>query len=301
MLTLRHTYAALALSLIVWSTGCFDDPAANDTSNDGSGTEGEACPDGSAGCACYGNGTCDADLECIADTCKLPECVPGSLNCDCYEGVCFTGLLCMDGVCKPDDPMMGCQSVADCDGSPCTQGDALCEGVCQPGVDVQCPLGATCEASSGSCQCSPGSKLCGNACIPDTQCCTDSDCGAGSSCSEGFCSCEGGVSCNGECIVGASCCPGEVTFSGCECGNFKTCVDAGQWSECGGGNAEPACEAGDIAECGNCGSTICTPECQWTSCQGEGECKPDDMSCSVDGNLLMCTQSCFWTDTMTKC
>lgn len=301
MPTLRHALAVLALSLFA-STGCFDDPAANDTNNDdGSGSEGEACPDGSAGCACYGNSTCDSGLECIAGTCKLPECVPGSLNCDCYEGVCFTGLLCMDGVCKPDDPMMGCESVADCDGNPCTQGDALCEGACQPGVEVQCPLGATCESGSGSCQCSPGSKLCGNACIPDTQCCMDSDCGAGSACIDGFCSCEGGVTCSGECIVGASCCPGETTFTGCECGDFKTCDEAGAWSECTGGSAEPACEAGEIAECGNCGSMICTSECQWTACQGEGVCKPGDTSCSMDTSILMCTPSCFWTDTRMKC
>jgi hypothetical protein len=306
MLTLRQTLVALALSLACLSTGCFDDPAANETSttnSDESGTEGGACPDGSAGCACYGNNTCDEALECIDDTCKLPECVPGSLNCDCYEGVCFSGLVCMEGVCKPEDPMMGCESVSDCDGNLCTQGDALCEGACLPGVEVQCPLGATCDPGSGSCQCSPGSKLCENACIPDTQCCGNTDCGAGSSCQMGFCTCDGGLVCNGECIANATCCPGEVTYMGCDCGNSRTCQAEGVWSECAGGNPEAQCEPGNIEQCGDlCGTRICTPMCEWTDCQGEGECKPGDMGCNqMTCSALLCAPGCFWIDQMTKC
>lgn len=298
----RQTLAAafaLALVVVASATGCFDDPAANDTSNSG-GTEGGACPDGSAGCACYGNDTCDAELECLDATCKLPECVAGSLNCDCYESVCFTGLLCMEGVCKPEDPMMGCESVADCDGNLCTQGDALCEGTCQPGIDVQCPLEATCETGSGSCQCGPGSKPCGNACIPETQCCADSDCGAASTCMDGFCTCEGGLVCNSMCITGASCCPGEVSFTGCDCGNFKVCSRAGSYSECAGGNPNPECTAGQIDTCDKCGSMICTPECEWTECQGLGECTAGDAMC-FNGDNYMCTPACFWSNLGTKC
>jgi hypothetical protein len=301
MLTIRHSFAALALSLVTCSTGCFDDPAANDTSttnseDSASGTDGGACPDGSAGCACYGNDTCDAELECIGGTCKLPECVPGSLNCDCYEGVCLTGLLCMEGVCKPEDAMMGCESVADCDGNLCTQGDALCEGACQPGVEVQCPLGATCDQGSGSCQCGAGSKPCGNTCIPETQCCMDSDCGGGSTCQDGFCTCEGGLVCGGECLAGANCCPGEVTFVGCNCGNSRVCSREGMWSQCTGGNPDPKCVPGQISECGDkCGSSLCTAQCEWTNCQGEGDCTPGQETCTMAGTPLLCTFACFWT------
>ena len=105
--------ALLALPLAL-STGCFDDPNAGETNATASsaGETGEACPDGSAGCDCYGNSTCDAELLCEDGTCKLPECVAGSLNCDCYNGECFSGLLCMDGTCKPENAMPGCESVS---------------------------------------------------------------------------------------------------------------------------------------------------------------------------------------------
>jgi hypothetical protein len=301
MLTLRHALSALALPLILCTSGCFDDPAVNDSTTTNNAEDSEtgtdACPDGSAGCDCYGNNTCDAELECVDEICKLPECVAGSLNCDCYEGVCLTGLVCMEGVCKPEDPMMGCESVADCDGNLCTQGDALCQDACVPGVGVECPLGANCDSHSGSCQCEPGSKVCGNACIPDTQCCGDSDCAAGSTCQEGFCTCDGGLVCNSECIVNASCCPGEVTFGGCNCGSLRTCTPEGVWSECMGGTLEPECEPGQITECGDkCGSRICNAECLWSDCQGEGPCTPGEMGCTGQPmcQLLFCNQSCFW-------
>lgn len=301
MSTVRQLTVALALLLLSSSAGCFEDPAATDTDN-GDETGDEVCPDGSAGCDCYGNDTCDQDLECIDGLCKLPECVAGSLNCDCYEGVCLTGLLCMEGVCKPDDPMMGCQSVADCDANLCTQGDALCGGTCQPGVGVQCPIGAACDGSSGSCSCDPGSKVCGNACIPDSQCCGDVDCGAGSSCQSGFCTCDGGLVCDGQCIAGASCCPGETTIMDCTCGGQKTCSAEGTWSECEGGNPDPKCDPGQLMQCGKCGAMSCTADCNWTECQSEGECTPGTFGCDQQScSNLSCTQSCFWEADGTKC
>src|SRR5262245_41709570 len=143
---------ALLLSLAS-SIGCFDDPNADETTTTMSAETGGACPDGSAGCDCYGNNTCDGDLLCEDGTCKAEECVPGSLNCDCYQGECFGSLLCTDGTCKPEEALPGCESVADCDTNLCTQGDQLCEGACMPGIPVQCTIGATCDTGSGSCLC----------------------------------------------------------------------------------------------------------------------------------------------------
>jgi hypothetical protein len=301
----RHGLLALLAVPLALSSGCFDDPNAGQTNttastSNGSETGGEACPDGSAGCACYGNSTCDAELSCEEGLCKLPECVAGSLNCDCYEGKCFSGLVCSDGTCKPEDAMPGCESVADCDGNLCTLGDETCEDACVAGVEVQCPLGAMCDPSSGSCLCQPGTKPCGDVCIPDTQCCEDSECGAGSTCAAGFCTCTGGLVCNGECVADAQCCPGESTNMGCMCGAERTCGDSGIWAECMGGNPEPVCQPGNQMECGDCGTQTCTSNCIWTLCQGEGFCKPGESMC-VNGAFSQCTESCTWIIELDAC
>jgi hypothetical protein len=296
MLRVGLTLALLALPLAL-STGCFEDPNAGNTA---SSETGEACPDGSAGCDCYGNSTCDAELVCEAGTCKLPECVAGSLNCDCYQGECFAGLVCMDGTCKPEGALPGCESVADCDGDLCTQGDQTCEGACVAGVAVQCPLGATCDPNAGSCTCEPGSKPCGDVCIPDTQCCTNTDCPVASTCADGFCTCDGGVVCAGQCIAGYLCCPGEMTNLECTCGGQRMCLDTGMWGDCLGGNPNPECEPDVATQCGNCGTSVCTADCLWTPCEGEGVCEPGTDGC-IEGMQSMCTQSCFWLPNGNAC
>lgn len=289
---LRLALLAVPLTL---SIGCFDDPQSgtNTTASSSSETGEGACPDGSAGCDCYGNNTCDAELLCEDGTCKLPECVSGSLNCDCYQGECFTGLVCVDGTCKPEDAMPGCESVADCDDNLCTQGDQTCEGTCVAGVEVQCPLEATCDPSAGSCLCGAGTKPCGDACIPDTQCCDDSECGAASTCAEGFCTCTGGLVCDGQCIADAQCCPGEISSADCMCGDKRTCSEMNVWSECLNGNPNPECTTGDSMDCGNCGTQTCTSNCIWTLCQGQGECMYKDEMCVLN-TLSTCSESCVW-------
>ena len=66
-------------------TGGESDTGGN--SNTGGGT---TCPDGSEGCACYGNGTCDAGLECQSDVCTAATqpvaCTPETMIDDMEDG-----------------------------------------------------------------------------------------------------------------------------------------------------------------------------------------------------------------------
>lgn len=82
--------AAFSFALI---GGCFKDTG---------GAEGSGgCPEGTMGCACYGNGTCDASLECREGACVPVGCTAGSEDCVCVDGECLGDLACTDGVCTP--------------------------------------------------------------------------------------------------------------------------------------------------------------------------------------------------------
>jgi hypothetical protein len=87
-------------SLLTLVAACFSDTA---PAGDG-GTTGAACPEGSAGCPCYGNMTCDGVLACNDGYCLDPDCIAGTENCPCLpSGGCDTGLVCSEGsVCKPE-------------------------------------------------------------------------------------------------------------------------------------------------------------------------------------------------------
>lgn len=67
----------------------------------GSGGTSAGCPEGSAGCDCYGNQSCDDDLVCADGKCLPPGCAPGTENCTCDAGTCGQGLQCNDGICRP--------------------------------------------------------------------------------------------------------------------------------------------------------------------------------------------------------
>jgi hypothetical protein len=74
--------------------GCFKESSSSDD-------DGNSCPDGSEGCDCYGNGTCDNGLECVEGKCFEPDCIPGEELCRCNDGLCLGDLVCVDGVCRP--------------------------------------------------------------------------------------------------------------------------------------------------------------------------------------------------------
>ena len=72
-------------------TGCFSEAPG--------GTD---CPVGGKGCSCTAGGACDPGLECHAESqnCYDPECDEGSLDCPCFDGMCFADLMCIDGYCE---------------------------------------------------------------------------------------------------------------------------------------------------------------------------------------------------------
>ena len=105
------------ISALLLFPACFESTSGSDetggsateTSTSDSATDSEtssttdSCPEGSGGCACYGNGTCDGDLVCTNGTCLPPGCTPGTADCPCVDGQCLGDLVCMDGLCGQAD------------------------------------------------------------------------------------------------------------------------------------------------------------------------------------------------------
>lgn len=93
------------LCACVWSlvgAGCFTDAPVDGPNMIGQ-TAGDGCREGSSGCECYGNDTCDAGLRCAegADVCVPTGCEPGTEHCVCGEGSACEGELECDGsVCE---------------------------------------------------------------------------------------------------------------------------------------------------------------------------------------------------------
>jgi hypothetical protein len=72
----------------------------DDDDTDGSSGAGD-CEDGSLGCACYGNDTCDKPYLCEKGLCV--GCDDGDEGCSCYgNGTCNGDLTCTKGICVDD-------------------------------------------------------------------------------------------------------------------------------------------------------------------------------------------------------
>ncbi len=106
--------------------GCFEDapPLAGSTSSiDNTASSGGGdCVEGSAGCPCYGNGSCDAELQCEpqVQVCIPVDCMPGTEGCSCDGGECGAGLECAQGLCgEPVETSSGDTSTT---GSPTSSG-----------------------------------------------------------------------------------------------------------------------------------------------------------------------------------
>jgi hypothetical protein len=93
-------FALLALALA--AAGCRSGFDASEESGGESDT-GTPCPEGSPGCPCYGNSSCDGELVCTGGYCLDPDCTEGTENCPCYpNSTCNGDLVCEpSGICKP--------------------------------------------------------------------------------------------------------------------------------------------------------------------------------------------------------
>lgn len=113
--------------------GATEDSGTSSESGNADESESGTCPDGELDCACYGNGTCNPGLDCIAGVCAEHVCPDGSESCPCYgNGTCDDGLQCSEGVCTPaTGDGDGDSGDGDGDGD---SGDGDGDGACGDGV-----------------------------------------------------------------------------------------------------------------------------------------------------------------------
>ena len=135
-----RAWAPLALLSLGLSLACFAETSGGSGGGTGGDTGGE-CLAGSAGCDCYGNGSCDDPLECSPDDkCLEPNCTPGALNCSCAEGdLCLGEYVCTDHVCRPPPGSTSDSGPGDDDGGTSTSGPG--DGSATTGP-AECPPGA---------------------------------------------------------------------------------------------------------------------------------------------------------------
>lgn len=89
--------SGLFLIPLAFAHACFEETGG---AADG-GTDAGGCAEGDEGCDCYGNGTCNAGLECLDGKCFEPGCTPGEELCQCNGGLCLGDLECEENVCVP--------------------------------------------------------------------------------------------------------------------------------------------------------------------------------------------------------
>lgn len=98
VILLRHAVRLAAIASVF--AACFVDPPAADTTDE---TGGASCVAGQQGCECFGNGTCEAGLECNPDVhlCIPERCMAGDLACVCANGDCVPPYVCTGSLCMP--------------------------------------------------------------------------------------------------------------------------------------------------------------------------------------------------------
>jgi hypothetical protein len=194
------------------------------------------CLVGTAGCACYANGTCDPGLECgPGDVCQEPgadtdpECPAGTVDCPCYpNGTCDSGLACNNfGVCQdeetydpqvPEDPKcytpcragytMPDQTYVPCPANGlmpgCIGGTVCMEGTC---VKPTAVIGSKGPDDPGSCntdmECPYFQTCIAARCY--SNCETNSDCDEPLECHSYVCRQRCTVTTAGDCPAGTSC------------------------------------------------------------------------------------------------
>ncbi len=249
---------------------------------------------GSAGAACYPNGTCDSGLTCQVGTCiisstpdqdaasaKLDEgsqvdsggqADPGA-GIDPGAGTDLTDACtpaCGDRKCGPD----GCGG--DC--GTCT-GDQVCEdGQCEeppPTCEDKCSSGTVECAGSGFRECTDGD---GDGCAEWG---SITACGGEKVCKDGLC--VEPPTCSDACTLGARQCVGADSWQECVAGN-EGCTVWGQATSCPG---EKTCVGGE------CKDPACTDECTEGNAQCVGEkvqvCAAGADGCTVWGDAEACS------------
>lgn len=165
------------------------------------------CFEGTSGCPCEPDNTCDAGLACVQGYCTVATCTPGALACPCYgNGTCDahddTPMTCSSGICRltvsPPDGELG----GSCATTPCAEGLVCDDDQCD---DPACPLGALgCAcAAFGACDALDGRPVpCVDgrcrltSCTPGTLGCAcgeGDDCDGGLACADGLCRASSGL------------------------------------------------------------------------------------------------------------
>jgi hypothetical protein len=277
----------ILLTSVVWA-GC----SADSSEPDGSPAAGEA---GTAGAACYPNGTCDADFECKAGTCivsSTPDSDAGSTTLDEGSQVDSGGQA---------DPGTSVDPGGEAD--PGSQSDS--GGGADPGASTDLgnesdPGGESCEdqCTAGTIECAgAGYRTCGNT---DDDECTEWDgitpCGDGKECEEGVC--RETQTCTNQCAPDATeCASADSTRDcvegedGCTVWSLATDCPTGKVCEIGvcvcKAEDEKRCDGDAVYWFDSCGQrgdkvTDCPHGCENASCK---DCTPvcDDRICGPDG------------------
>jgi hypothetical protein len=253
----RRVPLFLTFGLLAFLAASACDCGAEPPGDDGgtpSGDSGQVdCPEGSEGCACLADDTCNTDLLCSAGTCAV--CVWGSTGCPCTDtDTC-------DGNDTCDDVTSACREPTACENEGCAQhqvctnpggGDAACQAECETGWEWNAGT-SSCDAVPSCNSADPGYLTCdeGVACVDDN---------AGVRC-EG---CDTGyVEFNNACVAEGSC--------GAYCGPGRNC----QLPDDGGPALCLDCEEGYVYDSTN---DVCIRR---VTC--------DDLSCGVDQVCIAAT------------
>jgi|GEM_PF-408526 len=278
----------------------------------------EPCPNGTEGCACYGNSTCAGDLECNAGICEPSTCTTGADGCPCFgNGTCADGLSCNGTTCEVSTCETGTQGCpcfgnATCfDGLTC-QDDVCAIPACDGALGCACLPGDLCDSGlrceSGLCaDCPVGTEGCacvGGTCGADLQC--DDDTNLCVTCPRGSfgCACLDGGICGDRLGVDLECLDGLCDLpscprgaQGCLCNDDGGCdlglecsgIDAAATCEipapCPAGTEGCACEPGDSCEYGlycdggTCAALNCTVGQLDCQCAANGTCTASGVVC----------------------